>query len=104
MKGISISAEELAEIESRSHAASKGPWTSFINRRDYWGGPDFIRVGTEEDDLPDMYISRDSPQPGGPAEGASVADHDFIAHSREDVPRLIEEVRRLQRLVDLTSK
>ena len=29
--------------------------------------------------------------------GATVADQDFIAHARQDVPRLIAEVRRLQR-------
>jgi hypothetical protein len=100
---MTISTQELADIENRANEASEGPWTSFINRRDYWGGPDFIRVGTEEDDLPDMYISRDSPHPGIPAEAASVADHDFIAHARQDVPRLIEEIRRLQGLLDLSA-
>jgi hypothetical protein len=91
-------------MERRANEASRGPWTSFIDKRDYWGGPDFIRVGTEEDDLPDMYISRDSPRLGAPSEGASAADHDFIAHSRQDVPRLIEEVRRLQRRLDSLTK
>jgi hypothetical protein len=28
--------------------------------------------------------------------GASVADQDFIAHARQDVPRLLDEVQRLQ--------
>jgi hypothetical protein len=29
--------------------------------------------------------------------GATVADQDFIAHAREDVPRLVAEVRRLRK-------
>jgi hypothetical protein len=31
--------------------------------------------------------------------GASVADQDFIAHARQDVPRLVAEVERLRRLL-----
>ena len=28
--------------------------------------------------------------------GATIADHDFIANARQDIPRLIKEIRRLR--------
>jgi len=29
-------------------------------------------------------------------DGATIADYDFIAHARQDIPRLIEEIRELK--------
>jgi hypothetical protein len=84
---------ELDQIERRCEAASKPPWQSFIEGRDYWGGDNFIRVGSFDDSEPDMYVSRHV------AEGlmpASDADLDFIAHARQDLPLLLAEVRRLR--------
>jgi hypothetical protein len=54
-------------------------------------GDSFIRVGGLDDDEPDMYVSRDSAP-------ASIADKDFIAHARQDIPRLLAEVGRLRDL------
>ena len=34
---------------------------------------------------------------------APVEDHDFVAHARQDVPRLVAEVRRLRSTLDVTS-
>lgn len=79
---------ELEAIEARSKTASPAPWRSFVEGRDHWGGDDFIRV-SDSDDEPDMYVSRD----GKPADAK---DLDFIAHARQDIPRLIAEVRRLR--------
>jgi hypothetical protein len=31
--------------------------------------------------------------------GASIADQDFIAQAREDIPRLLEEIARLKRCI-----
>jgi hypothetical protein len=75
-----IEADTLAEIERRCAAASAGPWKSFVERRDHDAGSDFIRTGGD-----DIYLS-----------GASVADQDFIAHARQDVPLLLAEVRKLR--------
>jgi hypothetical protein len=79
---------DLDAIEARVVAASKAPWQSFVEGRDHTSGDNFIRVGGLDDDEPDMYVSRDA----GPA---SIADQDFIAHSRQDMPRLLREMRRL---------
>lgn len=84
-----MSDEDLDAIEQRAAAASKGPWRSFVEGRDQSSGDNFIRVGGVDDDKPDMYVWRD----GTPA---TAADQDFIACARQDVPRLVAEVRRLR--------
>lgn len=86
-----MTAEELNAIEARCVAASPIPWKSFVEGRDHCSGDNFIRVSLDNDE-PDLYLSRD----GVPA---SVADQDFVAHARQDVPRLLAEVRRLQALL-----
>jgi hypothetical protein len=83
---------ELAAIEARCRAASPGPWKSFVEGRDHWSGDDFVRVG-DDDDQPDMYVSRATADGLRPA---SVHDLDFIAGARQDVPRLLAEIRRLR--------
>jgi hypothetical protein len=86
-----ISDSELHAMQKRADAASKGPWTAFIE------GPDdsfssFIQVGGIDDE-PDMYLSRD-------VTTDSAADLNFIAAARQDVPRLIAEVKRMRRELD----
>ncbi|MEN9620768.1 MAG: hypothetical protein RL499_961 [Actinomycetota bacterium] len=81
--------DDLGEIEERLNAASKGPWQPFVEGRDHLGGDNFIRVGGLDDNEPDMYVTRDSSP-------ASVADLDFIAHARQDVEKLLAEVRNLR--------
>jgi hypothetical protein len=83
-----ISDEDLDAIEQRAAAASQGPWRSYVEGRDHWGGDNSIRVGGVDHE-PDMYVSRDTVP-------ASIADQDFIAHARQDIPRLLAEVRRLR--------
>jgi hypothetical protein len=80
--------EQLREIEARCNATTAGPWESFIEGRDHLSGDDFIRTGGLDDSSPDIYLLQ-----------ATQADQDFIAHSRQDVPALIAEVRRLKALV-----
>lgn len=72
--------EELSEIERRCSSATPGPWKSWIEGRDHTAGDSVIT--TEGDDI---YLS-----------GATPADQDFIAAARQDVPRLIAEIRRLR--------
>jgi hypothetical protein len=83
---------DLDEIEQRAAGASPAPWTSFVEGRDHLGGDDFIRV-SDSDDEPDLYLSRAVDQGVVPA---SVADLDFVAYARQDIPRLLAEVRRLR--------
>jgi len=85
--------EELDIIEARAAAATPGPWESSIEGRDHLAGDGFIRTGGLNDDAPDMYVTlwfgvRKVPAPP--------ADLDFIAAARQDVPRLVAELRRLR--------
>jgi hypothetical protein len=84
-----ISDVELDAMQQRADAASKGPWKSWIEGRDMTSGSTFIQIGGDDDREEDMYVDRDD----GPT---SDADVDFIAAARQDVPRLIAEVRRLR--------
>lgn len=89
-----LSDEELDAIESRCTAASPGPWKSFVEGRDHIAGDDFIQI-QGADDAPDLYVQYASRTVMG-LTPASTADQDFIAAARQDVPRLLEEVRRLR--------
>jgi len=83
-------APNLDEIESRCSAATAGPWRSFVEGRDHFGGDDFIRTGGLDDASPDMYVSLGSVP-------ASASDLDFIAHARQDVPNLVAALRDTKR-------
>ncbi len=91
-----INDDELAEIAARADAATKAPWESFVEGRDHFGGDNFIRTGGLDDGSPDMYVTHyfwvenPTPVPAPPA------DLDFIAHARQDIPRLIAEIERLR--------
>lgn len=88
-----LTEDKLGDIEARCSAATPGPWQSFVEGRDHFGGSDFIRTGGLDDSCPDIELT-----------GATVADQDFIAGARQDVPRLIEEVRRLRGLLNEDSR
>jgi hypothetical protein len=75
-----ITAEMLDAMEGRCSAATPGPWKSFVEGRDHTSGDSFIRTGGD-----DIYLT-----------GATLADQDFIAHARQDVPLLIAEIRALR--------
>jgi hypothetical protein len=79
---------ELARIDLLVHSASPGPWKSYIEGRDHSAGSDFVQTP-----IGDIEMS-----------GATVADHDFIASARQDVPRLVAEVRMLRRLLEEAGK
>jgi hypothetical protein len=92
MEEIELMDSDLELIERRCNAATKEPWESFVEGRDHLGGSNFIRTGGLDDDSPDIELI-----------GATVDDQDFIAHARQDVPRLLEEVRRLKRSLKMQS-
>jgi len=83
MEGYLLDEGEMAEIRSRCEQATPGPWTSYIEGRDMTSGSSFIMTEGE-----DLYLT-----------GATTADQDFIAHARQDVPRLIAEIDRLRQLL-----
>ena len=92
-----ISEAELEEMEARALAATGAPWEAFVEDRDHSSGDDFIRTGGLDDASPDMYVSLAfGDRPG--TVPAPPADLDFIAAARQDVPRLVIEVRRLRQL------
>jgi hypothetical protein len=78
---------DLASIEARCDRASPGPWRSMIEGRDHTSGSSFIMTGPPGHRGNDIELS-----------GATDADQDFIAHARQDIPRLLAEVRRLRDL------
>jgi len=85
---IPISDDELKEILERCNRATPGPWVSCIEGRDHSSGSDFIKTGTENERGNHIELS-----------GATRSDQDFIAHARQDVPRLIAEIQRLKQLL-----
>ena len=86
-----ITTEELAAMKARIAATTPGPWTSYFEGRDHTSGDSFIQTATQ-----DIYISAEDYAGGA---GHFCADQDFIAHARQDMPRLIAEIERLHQLV-----
>jgi hypothetical protein len=84
-----IDSAELEAIRRRCEAATSGPWESFVEGREHLGGNDFIRTGGLDDQSPDIELL-----------GASTADQDFIAHARQDIPRMLDEIERLKKKVN----
>jgi len=78
-----LTVQDLAEIKKRCDLATERPWKSYVEGRDHTSGSNFIMTGSD-----DIYLS-----------GASIADQDFIAEARQDIPKLIAEVQRLTKLL-----
>jgi hypothetical protein len=81
-----LTSEELEEIQKRCEAASPGLWKSFVEGRDHTSGNSFIMTGSDEKRGNDIELL-----------GATAEDQDFIAHARQDIPRLIDEIVRLRK-------
>ncbi|MCW5712992.1 MAG: hypothetical protein KIT43_00560 [Bauldia sp.] len=75
-------------MERRASLATAGPWDSRIEGRDHLGGADVITTAGE-----DLYVH-----------GATHADQDFIANARQDIPRLVGEIRRLHAALNERGK
>ena len=74
---------DMVAIRHRCDQATPGPWKSYVEGRDHDSGSSFIMTGGEDIELI----------------GASVADQDFIAHARQDIPQLVAEIRRLKAII-----
>jgi hypothetical protein len=86
--------QDLDDISRRARLASPGPWIAFVEGRDHQSGDSFIRIGDPESD---MYVTKS--RTGLPSIPVSAEDLDFIAHARQDIPRLLDEVGRLRALL-----
>jgi len=75
-----ITEQQLKAVELRVNQAQTGPWTAHIEGRDHESGSNFIMADKEDIELL----------------GATDADYDFIANTRKDIPRLIQEIRELR--------
>lgn len=96
--------DELAAIQARVDAVWPGPWRSFVEGRDMLAGSHFIRIADGEDHAdiwmaPEWTDHLDGPlRRPGPQERQVwfEAHYDFVACARQDIPRLLAEVRRLR--------
>ncbi|MDH3601646.1 MAG: ead/Ea22-like family protein [Candidatus Tectomicrobia bacterium] len=79
----SLPDEELQRMRKQCVAATPGPWKSYVEGRDHTSGSSFIMTGGADIELT----------------GATEADHDFIAHARQDMPQLLEELHRLRQRI-----
>jgi hypothetical protein len=78
-----LTAQEIEEMKRQCALATGGPWKSYVEGRDHMSGSNFIMTAGD-----DIYLV-----------GASIADQDFIASARQNLPRLIAEVERLKKLL-----
>lgn len=82
-----LSSEDLTEIKARAEAAAPGPWTwkHWVANEYSINSPAHSHVlPHQEDDGWRIFLITDQ------------ADAEFIAHAREDVPRLVVEIERLR--------
>jgi hypothetical protein len=84
--------EELQQIQERCDRATPGSWQSYIEGRDCESGSSFIMTGI----APGENIWGESRGEDIYLPGATNADQDFVAHARQDIPRLVTEIRWLQ--------
>lgn len=98
----SLSDEDLRRIEERANAALPGPWVI-----DGWKLGEAVCIKTVPEQsrrkfeyaIDVMSVYGKAPTVGqlGPQQPHVSETASFIAHAREDVPRLIAEIRRLRK-------
>ncbi|MFJ1755956.1 hypothetical protein [Kitasatospora sp. NPDC088134] len=93
--------EELSAIERRVAAATPGPWIGWMESRRGIGGTSFIQLQADAEEDDEIYLTRFT---GGVevcgGHSQTDADIEFIAGARQDVPRLVNEIRRLRTALD----
>jgi hypothetical protein len=117
MEGSWMTDAELAAIESRANAAMPGPWYARDADDDHCARAQFVgtrrtrvrvkrgergagmelAAGLPGQEPPDTVVAITFLQYPGLAECNQHDENtEFIAHAREDVPRLVAEIRRLR--------
>jgi hypothetical protein len=79
---------ELGAIARRAARATPGPWQFALEGRNHRGGEDVVNTADN-----DIYLT-----------GATIDDCDFIAQARQDVPKLVAEIERLNSLVEILKQ
>ena len=85
---IIMSEEELRQIENRFYRATPGPWVSSASEK---GG---------------SFIYSESPERAYFYHGEWIAhvatdeDRNFITHAIDDIPKLLNEIKRLKKILD----
>ena len=82
--------EELQEIELRESKTQSGPWKAYIEGRNHESGSSFIMTGIGGNRGDDIELN-----------GATMADYDFISNAKQDIPKLIAEIRKLKKNIKL---
>lgn len=83
-----ITGEELDRLDAAARRATAGPWTPCLDDDQPEGAANFIQVG-DDHEVPDMYLWLGD-------EFAPSADVELIANARQDVPKLVLELKRLK--------
>lgn len=107
-----MTSEELAAIRARVEAATPGPWVSYTNAPHEAAEarpPSGCSVDSRAAENVLLWAGRHRDREGGFYDDSVVddvvmrADATFIAHARQDVPRLCDEVARLTSEVERLS-
>ncbi len=96
----------LVEIKRRESAATKGPWfcVDAYTPNDEYDNGELLCISIYEDDHADAIAWSDRIAPNDKQYQSTVADMDFIANAREDIPALIAEVERLRNEIDYLKR
>jgi hypothetical protein len=92
---------ELTAMGQRAAAASPGPWVPVLEMRTATGGASYIQASPDDGELDnELYLDRfvGAQRVVGPNAQLD-ADIDFVASARQDIPRLIAEVRWLRSML-----
>ncbi|WP_449398699.1 hypothetical protein [Chryseobacterium wanjuense] len=76
---------ELRNILDLCNKATKAPWKSYVEGRDFSSGSSFIMTGEEQDRDYDLEFVK-----------IKAEDQDFIAMARNVLPKLIDEIFKLR--------
>jgi len=95
--------EKLREIRRRCDAATIGPWV--VEQGDYSGSNWLVGsllVGFDDKTQKDyvVHITTDSIHASEYESDGALADAEFIAHARTDIPELVSEVVRLMLVIE----
>lgn len=84
MKKKFMDEQRIADISARTEAATSGPWKAMIEGRDHSSGSSCIVTKNGGIDF----------------DGATDSDIEFMANARQDIPYLISELRRLEKILN----
>ena len=87
--------QEIEIIKKRYQATTIVPWIASIEGHDHESGSHFIMTGIPKGE----NIWQEKRGEDLETHGATIADLDFIANARQDIPNLIIEIERLNEII-----